>query len=158
MGAIYHLYNHTKNIIVSYYWKNDEFCDIHEVMHRYRWKYSDVIISVGGCDYYLFKHNETTNQMKPVRQNINTLNLYNSLNSINLEFGGHVDNQPKQEIITDTKIYTLNDISSNESESESESIPETTNIIDHVPIWNSSNCCEVCDYQFNVNDINSDIK
>lgn len=172
MGAIYYLYNHTKNIMVSYYWKNDEFCDIHVVMHRYCWKYSDVIISIGGCDYYLFRHNETTNTMKSIRKNINTLDLYDSSNATNLEFGGNTNHfnqvaitdtitNTKTDTKTDTKTYTLNDISDESGDSEDSDIDSDSGDIDmsnHVPIWNLANCCEVCHYQFNVNDIDSDTK
>jgi predicted Zn-ribbon and HTH transcriptional regulator len=65
MGRYFGLGNKTKNMIVSHYWKGDQFCDCHEVMHRYHWEITDEIYSACHCEAYTFHYNENKYAMFP---------------------------------------------------------------------------------------------
>lgn len=66
MGVYYGIRNNTKGVSVSYYWKGDENCDCHMVMHRYRWEIDDKIYSASHEGVFVFIHNEENNTMLPV--------------------------------------------------------------------------------------------
>lgn len=63
MGRYFGLKNLTKNHRVSSYWKNDEWCDLYAVMHKFKWDLTDKIYSASYCDFYEFEYSKVANSM-----------------------------------------------------------------------------------------------
>lgn len=67
MGRYFGIANRTKQHKVSSgerCWKADEWCDCHELMHRYHWEQTDDIYSACYDTYTAFRYDSNTNTME----------------------------------------------------------------------------------------------
>lgn len=133
MGRYFGIKNNTKKIIVSQgnlCWKDDDFCDCHEVMHRYHWESMDKIVSVCYDTECKFVYNSKKNEMCPL--NVDDIS----------------DNESNNE-------YSNNEDSNNELVQVGFDGKNNDKIADHVPIW-KNNKCQVCNYVFKNKNIEKD--
>ncbi|XWV26741.1 hypothetical protein QJ857_gp0313 [Tupanvirus soda lake] len=151
MGRYFGIGNLTHKQIVSNYWKADEFCDCHSVMHRYHWNIGDLIYSSSYCDYYEFEHDENTNTMKAVNKFDDATARLN--NSVNKKRKNNDDNSKQ--------IYLGYNGAHYDQDKIYENVRNNTNIVDitsdHAPIWDG-NKCVVCEYVFDEKYIDMDNK
>lgn len=66
MGRYFGIGNKTKRHIVSGYWKGDEFCDAHTVMHLFGWGVGDVIYTACYDTYCVLLYDVEKNTLIPV--------------------------------------------------------------------------------------------
>lgn len=147
MGGYYGLINITRKIVVNSYWKNDPMCDIHEVMHMYRWKITDDIICIGGCQICRFKHCEKLNTMIPVDEDLGNFKIPNTTSYLTIKFDSVVrDKYFANDRIIDDEPLALGDLSNDDIYPDSESSKSSDlDEADHAPIW-IKNKCTMCNY------------
>jgi hypothetical protein len=179
MGADCYICNKTKLIIVSCNdsrWKNSNFCDCHEVMHRYHWDINDEIYTGGGVVPFKLCHRTITNTMVPVATNYNK--IYPNNKSIKwakklIFFDNTPTNSNYQNIQNSSTMheYTLGDIPLDKLESifdgeklesifdgeksDPNEIDDSDNS-DHAPIWNNNKCI-ICEYVYHKSNVTADI-
>ena len=135
MRPHYNLYNSTVGHVVypaDRSWKEEVYCDLYEVMHRYAWRRTDRIFSSSAWDHYIFKYLKKSKMIIVEKYGCETSeeesdDKYENFEEIEFErvtlaFGGH-------------NAKTKN----------------------HYPIWDR-NVCKKCGYSFNPLDIDSDKK
>ena len=142
MGRYFGIANRTTNHKVSSYWKGEEFCDCHDLMHRYHWKPTDDIYSACYDTYCEFVYNPTDNIMELVYLNSETMDI-DSDDSQKMEIDDSKGVDKTIELIDWIKLGFSPE-------------KDITRQSDHVPVWNSDNVCTVCNYQFKNDDIITD--
>lgn len=126
MGMYFGIINFTKHQIISSLneeWKNDDWCNLHSVMHKFHWDHDDEIYIGCYCCYSSYAYDSATNKM------------YMYASSM-----GHVHD----------------DHSYNERDYHCMAFIMKNNIMhteDHVPQWNNSNLCTLCDYEYDATDL-----
>ena len=137
MGRYFGIGNRTQSMVVSgerKCWKGMQFCDCHEVMHRYKWNISDDIYSCSYDSYYKFVYNKEDNTM-------------NDIDTTNEIFINSMSDKNCNQAIKEVGFKDDEDASDGQDES----------IANHAPKWDGDKCT-VCNYQFNKNNIKKDRK
>lgn len=144
MGRHYGIRNNTQHMLVSEgnrCWTNNDFCDCHEVMHRYGWKITDDIYSACYCSRYNFQYDESTGSMDPVADTCDD--------------GSYDINENLDD---DENIYEeINNTTVKETVYAGFNATFDPKVANHAPIWKDNKCC-ICGYIFDPKCIEDDKK
>lgn len=169
MQQHFNISNITKNMTVTdSSWNNYPCCNCHEVMHRYHWDKTDLIYSSDGIsNLYIFVHDNRRNVMLIEEmykyfyiRSYQELPVYKyqNKNPIKVGFNWEIEGNTGHSI---DPLLQLTDISLENFEKIIQSRPKinSTNSnprSSHAPLWYNDRCV-LCNYQYQPNNIKTDI-
>lgn len=136
MGQYYGITNYTTKENISSYWKGEPWCNLYEVMHKYKWNCTDKIMSCSYADGYVFKYDKNDDS-------------FDCINFHDVEEKNNEDeNYEKENNEDEYRSYNFN--SNREKEKNvDENTDNSLNINNHVPHWTNGKC-DKCGFVFKI--------
>jgi hypothetical protein len=130
MGRYFGIRNRTKKQSVSGYWKAEDFCSAHAVMHRYGWDKTDKIITAAYDTLNEIKYNAETGNMEVIY----------------ITCHERKEPEPEPESVSNLDLGFENAFDEDEMEKYD----------NHPPQWDSDCVCTICGYNFDDANLSQD--
>lgn len=151
MGRYFGISNATKKQNVSSYWKGDEWCNCHQVMHQFHWDINNVIRSACYDTVCEFKYDDVNDTMivNDITDEMFNEDPYEENDKQNFE----------EEMFSEENMNNEDSYEENKNEKSSDIAISTCHkdygfdqkfcdeMFDHVPIW-KDNVCTKCNFVY----------